>query len=51
MPALRLALYGQGIEFWCAPTARAGGPVKQARRQSGGRESEGSPISWQLLPG
>ena len=34
---------------------RADGPgrrrVKQARRQSGGRESEGSPISWQLLPG
>jgi len=23
MPALRLALYGQGIEFWCAPTADA----------------------------
>jgi nitrilase len=23
MPALRLALYGQGVEFWCAPTADA----------------------------
>lgn len=23
MPALRLALYGQGVQFWCAPTADA----------------------------
>src|ERR1035441_7030946 len=27
MPALRLALYGQGIEFWCAPTLDLAAPA------------------------